>query len=54
MGYVYENPELFPFNKVEDIPIADPDVISLFSTKNALKIQGNDGDLLSSGTIEKL
>ena len=51
MGYVYENPELFPFNKVEDIPIADPDVISLFSTKNALKIQGNDGDLLSSGTI---
>ena len=51
MGYVYDNPELFPFNKVEDIPIADPDVISLFSTKTALKIQGNDGDLLSSGTI---
>lgn len=50
MNYVYEDPELFPFDKVEDIPIADPDVISLFSSKNALKLQGNDGDLLSSGT----
>ena len=50
MGYVHEHPELFPFDKVEDIPIADPDVISLFSTKNALNLQGADGDLLSSGT----
>lgn len=50
MNYVHEKPELFPFNRVEDIPIADPDVISLFSSKTALKLQGNDGDLLSSGT----
>ena len=50
MNYVEEDPANFPFSKVEEIPIADPDVISLFSTKNALKLQGNDGDLLSSGT----
>lgn len=51
MKYVAEEPEKFPFDKVEDIPISDPDVISLFSTKKALQLQGNDGDILSSGTI---
>ena len=51
MKYVADEPEKFPFDKVEDIPISDPDVISLFSSKKALQLQGNDGDILSSGTI---
>lgn len=49
--YVQERPSEFPFNKVEDIPFIDDDVISLFSSKAALKISGDDCDQLSSGTI---
>lgn len=49
--YVQERPDEFPFSTVEGIPFIDDDVISLFSSKDALKIKGDDLDNLSSGTI---
>lgn len=51
MEYVYERPNEFSFNNVEGIQIIDKDVISLFSSKDVLNIQGDDLDTLSSGTI---
>ena len=51
MDYVEQNPDEFNFNKVEDIPYIDPMVLSLFSSKEALNLKGDDGDRLSSGTI---
>ena len=51
MDYVSQNPDEFPFSVVEDIPYFDKDVISLFSSKDALKLNGDDVDNLSSGTI---
>ena len=50
MDYVHNEPENFPFNTVEGIPYVDDDVLSLFSSKDALKINGDDMDKLSSGT----
>lgn len=50
MDFVHQEPNLFPFNTVEGIPFLDPDVLSLFSSKEALKINGDDMDKLSSGT----
>ncbi len=49
--YVQSRPEEFPFDKVEDIPFIDEGVISLFSSKDILNINGDDLDNLSSGTI---
>ena len=49
--YVQARPDEFPFSTVEGIPFIDKDVISLFSSKDALKIKGDDLDNLSSGTI---
>ena len=49
--YVQARPDEFPFDTVEGIPFIDEDVISLFSSKDALKIKGDDLDTLSSGTI---
>ena len=49
--YVQERPDEFPFSTVEGIPFIDEDVISLFSSKEVLKIKGDDLDTLSSGTI---
>lgn len=50
MDFVHAEPEVFPFNTVEGIPYVDDDVLSLFSSKDALKINGDDMDKLSSGT----
>ena len=49
--YVQARPDVFPFSTVEGIPFIDEGVISLFSSKDALNIQGDDLDKLSSGTI---
>ncbi len=51
MEYVHANYNEFGFDKVEDIPFVDDGVISLFSSKDALHIVGDDVDSLSSGTI---
>ena len=51
MDYVAKYPEEFPFKVVEDIPLADEKVISLFSSKEALELRGEDNDELKSGTI---
>lgn len=51
MDFVKLEPDRFPFNNVEEIPYVDDDVLSLFSSKTALKIDGDDLDKLSSGTI---
>lgn len=50
MDYVHANPDEFPFDTVEDIPYVDDKVLSLFSSKEALNIKGDDLDKLSSGT----
>ncbi|MGI6710040.1 MAG: PolC-type DNA polymerase III [Bacilli bacterium] len=42
MDYVYENPNEFNFNKVEDIPLADPKVLSLFNSLDALGLDSID------------
>ena len=51
MDFVEKYPEEFPFSKVEEIPLSDKDVISLFHSKEALHLNGEDGDNLPSGTI---
>ena len=51
MDKVHENPDEFPFSKVEEIPYYDQKVISLFSSKDSLELNGEDLDKLSSGTI---
>lgn len=51
MDFVEKYPDEFPFSKVEDIPLSDKDVISLFQSKDALHLNGEDGDHLPSGTI---
>ena len=51
MDYVKQNPDEFDFTTVDEIPFIDPLVLSLFSGKEALNLQGDDGDRLSSGTI---
>ena len=51
MDFVEKYPEEFPFSKVEEIPLSDKDVISLFQSKEALHLNGDDGDHLPSGTI---
>ncbi len=50
MDFVHAEPEVFPFSTVEGIPYVDDDVLSLFSSKEALKINGDDMDRFSSGT----
>ncbi len=45
MDYVEESPHEFPFSSVYDIPMVDKDVMSLFSSTKALKI---NKDILSS------
>lgn len=42
MDYVHENPTEFDFNKVEDIPLADPKVLSLFNSLEALGLDSID------------
>ena len=51
MDFVKKYPDEFPFKSVEEIPLTDSDVISLFCSKDALKLSGPDGDDLKSGTI---
>ena len=51
MDFVEKYPEEFPFSKVEEIPLSDKEVISLFQSKEALHLNGEDGDHLPSGTI---
>ncbi|MBQ8292836.1 MAG: PolC-type DNA polymerase III [Bacilli bacterium] len=51
MDFVEKYPDEFPFSKVEEIPLSDKDVISLFQSKDALHLSGEDGDNLPSGTI---
>ena len=51
ISYVHKYPEEFPFNTIEGIPCTDKDVLSLFSSKDALKLLDDDEDNLSSGTI---
>ena len=51
MDYVQMFPDEFPFSKVEDIPLSDEKVISLFSSKDVLELRGDDNDQLKSGTI---
>lgn len=51
MDKVHERPEEFPFKEVGEIPYDDPKIISLFSSKKALELNGDDLDTLSSGTI---
>lgn len=51
MDNVHQNPEEFPFNSIETIPYYDKNVISLFSSKEALHLSDDDEDNLSSGTI---
>ena len=51
MDCVEKNPEEFDFKTVDEIPYYDKEVISLFSSKDALKLSGEDEDKLSSGTI---
>lgn len=50
MDFVHAEPDVFPFSTVEGIPYVDDDVLSLFSSKKALKINGDDMDRFSSGT----
>lgn len=50
MDFVHAEPEVFPFDSVEGIPYVDDDVLSLFSSKKALNINGDDMDKYSSGT----
>lgn len=50
MDFVHAEPDVFPFSTVEGIPYVDDDVLSLFSSKDALKINGDDMDRFSSGT----
>ena len=51
MDYVHERPLEFPFKTVEEIPLNDSKVISLFSSKEVLNLQGDDIDSSVSGTI---
>lgn len=51
MDNVHANPDDFPFSTVDGIPYYDEKVISLFASKDALELKGEDVDTLSSGTI---
>ncbi len=51
MDIVHENPDEFPFYDVDDLPIIDKNILSLFSSKDVLKIEGEDLNPLSSGTL---
>ena len=51
MDFVKENPDDFPFTTVDEIPFSDEKIISLFSSKDALELKGDDNDSLRSGTI---
>ena len=51
MDYVHQNQSEFSFSTVEGIPFIDKDVISLFSSKDALHLQGDDNDPHISGTV---
>ncbi len=50
MDFVKMYPDEFPFDNVQDIPFCDPKVISLFSSKDALELKGEEVDTLKSGT----
>lgn len=50
MDFVEKYPDEFPFKYVQDIPFCDPKVLSLFSSKDALGLKGEEVDTLSSGT----
>ena len=49
--YVQASPDDFPFKEASEIPFINEEVISLFSSKDALNIKGDDLDKFSSGTI---
>lgn len=51
MDYVIQNPSEFPFKGVEDIPMLDEGVLSIFSSKAVLNLRGHDEETLTSGTI---
>ena len=51
MDFVKEKPLEFPFKTVDEIPLNDAKVISLFSSKEVLDLQGDDVDNSVSGTI---
>lgn len=51
MDFVKQYPDEFPFSRVEDIPMLDPEVLSIFSSKDTLKLRAHDEESLSSGTI---
>ena len=51
MDFVKLYPDEFPFKTAEEIPLTDRDVISIFQSKEALNLNGDDGDRLTSGTI---
>lgn len=51
IDFVHANPEEFPFDNIEGIPCIDKDVLSLFSSKDALNLSSDDEDEFSSGTI---
>ncbi len=38
MDYVYENPDDFPFNKAQDIPIDDPAIYELFASTKSINL----------------
>ena len=50
MDYVALYPEEFPFSTVQDIPFLDQKVISIFASKDALGLKGEEVDTLVSGT----
>lgn len=51
VDYAKDRPNEFSFSTVEGIPFIDDKVISLFSSKEALQISGDDYDNFTSGTI---
>ncbi len=51
IGYVHDNPDIFHFHDVEEIPFIDEKILKLFSSKEPLNLDEGDLDLLSSGTI---
>lgn len=51
IDFVKAEPEMFPFSDALGIPFLDKDVLSLFSSKEVLEINGDDKNKFTSGTI---
>ena len=49
--YVNQNPDIFNFKTVDEIPFLDNKILELFSSKAPLGLDDDDIDLLPSGTI---